>query len=151
MKVTDALRRDHERLAWHARGVGSQRLERLHVLQQLFLDDLSVLLGQLLHGDALHKLHRQIHGAVVLKRRHECGQRYVGPFAQIPLDGDVGLEPLGQGGRRRQDVVITEVRPLVPPQGPLDEQLSQEVEFPIGKNSPAAGLSVLVQKIRRRH
>lgn len=44
------------------------------------------------------------------------------------------------------DVVVAEVRPFVLPQRPLDEQLIQEVELPIGENGPAAELSVLVQE-----
>lgn len=83
--------------------VGSQGLEGLNMLLQLFLNDLSILLGQLVHAHAFHKPYHQIHRTIFLKGRHKCGQRYLGPFAQILLDGNVGTKSLEQGSRRRHD------------------------------------------------
>lgn len=83
-----------------------------------------------------------------LSSKIKCGQRYVGLFAQILPDGDVGTN---RRGRRRHDTATAEPCPLVLPQGSLDEQVSDVVVFPIGKDRKAAGLPVVVQKQRRSH
>lgn len=109
-------------------------------------DNLPVYFGKVIHPHAGEEFHGQTHGAVVLETRRHGGQRYVGMLAKVLLYGGVGAVPLGHGRGGLPQEAIAEVGPIVPPEGPLEEQLVEVADFPVGKDVPDARLLVVVEE-----
>lgn len=72
-------------------------------------------------------------------------------LAEVALDGDVDAEALGEGGAGLDDVAFAEFGPFGAAEGAFDDEVVEEVEFPVGEDGPAAGLAVPVEEVGERH
>lgn len=72
-------------------------------------------------------------------------------LAEVALDGDVDAEAQGEGGAGLEDVAFAEFGPFGAVEGAFDDEVVEEVEFPIGEDGPAAGLAVIVEEVGERH